>query len=275
MKKNLLVFFITILYCLSIVAQNKNGFGAILIGNKKFSSLAHYKLAEEYRITSFPDSFFINTPPVKDQGRMSSCVGWAVGYILHSTFKYGGVSTQWNDSNEGSPAYVYNFLKWFGDRNCNTGLPIIYALNLLRFKGVCSIKSMPYVDGICTPLPNGDQIAEGEQRVIPLRWLAVDPKDVDLMKNILLGGRTPIVVGFKVTDAFETMWYHGRGMWVENSGNILGKHSVCIIGFDEKRKMFKAQNSWGAENGDNGFFWVTYDLVRKGCFDEAYTLPNY
>lgn len=68
------------------------------------------------------------------------------------------------------------------------------------------------------------------------------------------------------------MW-NLNGAWKNNvrSDND-GYHFCCVVGYDNVSRMFKVQNSWGSRGGDNGFFWVTYDLVNNGVFNEAYVL---
>lgn len=77
-----------------------------------------------------------------------------------------------------------------------------------------------------------------------------------------------------MTDAFRSMWNNGNGLWT-NIGNGEGKyHAVCIVGYNDNTQMFKVQNSWGTNGGDNGFFWVSYNLVQSGVFLHAYVLTD-
>ena len=48
---------------------------------------------------------------------------------------------------------------------------------------------------------------------------------------------------------------------------------MCIVGYDDTQQMFKVQNQWGL-GGDQGFFWMTYNLVTNNCLQEVYILSG-
>jgi len=104
-------------------------------------------------------------------------------------------------------------------------------------------------------------------------WKQIDANDVDLLKGSLVTFHWPVIVTLQVSQGFLDMWRKGHGIWTKDyqpNCSECGPHCVCIIGFDEARKMFKCQNQWGTAEGDHGYFWVSYDLVRNNCFQEAY-----
>jgi len=39
-----------------------------------------------------------------------------------------------------------------------------------------------------------------------------------------------------------------------------GGHAMLIVGFDDTKKAFKVQNSWGTRWGDKGYIWVSYEM---------------
>ena len=46
---------------------------------------------------------------------------------------------------------------------------------------------------------------------------------------------------------------------------------MCLIGYDDKKGggSFQIMNSWGADWGDKGFFWIKYEdfpLHVKECY---------
>jgi C1A family cysteine protease len=42
---------------------------------------------------------------------------------------------------------------------------------------------------------------------------------------------------------------------------LLGGHAILLIGYDDKTKVFKFQNSWGVGWGDKGYGYIPYDYV--------------
>ncbi len=80
----------------------------------------------------------------------------------------------------------------------------------------------------------------------------------------------PILVGL---DTF--MNFKGGKPYVMKEGEGSFSHSVCCIGYDDKRDAWLCKNSMGPDWGDNGYFWLPYkehnDFHNSGlrafCFD--------
>ncbi|MGC4035705.1 MAG: C1 family peptidase [Chitinophagaceae bacterium] len=112
-------------------------------------------------------------------------------------------------------------------------------------------------------------------------WIPLDPNNIDQIR-LSIDNDEPVIVAFYVSNSFLNMWefgdsrYPGKNVWTSMNGPYIDAHCVCIIGYDNVNKMFKVRNSWGDKNSasknpnEAGFFWVTYDLVQRGCFKEAY-----
>jgi len=132
---------------------------------------------------------------------------------------------------------------------------------------------MPYIDGDCTTLPNATQTFDASKNNVT-SWQTLNVTDVNGIKQALNLG-LPVVIAFRVYQSFIDLWNTGGGIWnTANSGNYLGNHATCIVGFDDTKQMFKVQNQWGIYGGDQGFFWVTYDLVRNSCLKEVYVVSG-
>ena len=46
-----------------------------------------------------------------------------------------------------------------------------------------------------------------------------------------------------------------------------GGHAICIVGFDDNRKLFKFKNSWSRKWADQGYGYLSYQYIRKYCVD--------
>jgi C1A family cysteine protease len=171
------------------------------------------------------------------------------------------------DNARRSPNYVYNQIKVTSD--CGSGSYPTHGLDLIKNQGDCSWLLMPYVNGDCATQPNTVQRADASQNKA-VNWAALDINDVDRVKLALDLG-FPVVSAFRVTPQFDQMGVNG-GIWSTNGPTTInrGGHATCIVGYDDIRQQFKVQNQWGNFWGDNGYYWVTYDLVRQNCYEGLY-----
>lgn len=98
-----------------------------------------------------------------------------------------------------------------------------------------------------TPVPIAVRtFAQYEDEKVKVSWLAYT---VWRQKG---GKRSPIVVS-QPTEEFKKY----------------GAHAICLCGYDDKIGAFKFKNSWGAEFGDNGFAWISYDYVKRHGLEAA------
>jgi hypothetical protein len=281
--RKLVYFLLAVLQFQNLFSQ-EHGLGAIPLSVPEYRKLPKLRRISVRTRVPPPLSFLLETPPVGDQGSMGSCVGWAVGYTFFSSFIRRQISLPdppnprpwpimvWNEESEMSPSYLFNQIR-VNPMNCQEGSSTVQGLELMRAQGNSSVKSMPYRVGDCNTQPGADQRLEASKFIstLPRTWYAANPKDYELFLNSLVKYRRPIVVVLPVYKAFDDMWNYKKGKWTDNPTiGFRGYHAVCIIGYDRKNKLFKCQNQWGVVGGDEGYFWVTFDLVNKGCFIEAY-----
>lgn len=82
---------------------------------------------------------------------------------------------------------------------------------------------------------------------------------VPVAKHILANG--PVVIGVNWYEGMEEP-DPGTGL-IRPTGEALGGHCACLIGFDGRRGQFKLKNSWGTEWGLGGYAWIGIaDLQR-------------
>ena len=84
-------------------------------------------------------------------------------------------------------------------------------------------------------------------------------------KYALLNG--PIIGGFPVYNT-DTYFFIRRGC-----ESMQGGHAVTIVGYDDDKKEFKIQNSWGTRWGKNGYTTLKYDEFPEVCFEAWCILP--
>ena len=281
--KKLVQFFILIIFLLlqkNAISQS-NGTGAIFLSSAEYAQLPspNWDTLRKYSLKNSINQSTISSnsisssnagitmlvsPSVGYQGSQSSCVGWAFGYTAMGILTYPKYYC-WSAA-ERSPGFVYNQIKL--NTSCNSGSLGRLGADLVKTKGVCSYTLMPYVFNDCATQPNSTQLSDAAQNKA-YDWVKLEANDVTGIKMALDLG-FPVVNLFPVSPEFNSMWYNGNGIWNTNTNNIGDGHATCIIGYDDNKQMFKVQNQWGTSGGDNGYYWVTYDLVRNNCMQELY-----
>ena len=203
-----------------------------------------------------------------NQGREGSCVGWATAYAMKSYQEKIEINWELNRlEHVFSPAFVFNQIDNF---NCE-GSRIPDALDLLKNVGTATWDNMPYTDTECRTPPGSAALQQATSFKIR-SWGRL--QGVEAIKAELANYR-PVVIGIPTYESLLQL----RGpnsVYNTLSGANQGGHAVTIVGYDDDRYggAFKVINSWGTDWGDNGYFWLTYDLARQGVIQQAYSAED-
>ena len=208
-------------------------------------------------------------PPVGNQGRQPSCVGWAVAYYVRSYQE--GIENGYMPMRRSqffSPAYIYN------QRSTNTGMSLIEALRIAVSQGVATWETMPYVVGDASTLPSSQARAEAAmyraERYVSL-MSRTGSIDLDLLKAQLASGN-PFIMAIPVYSEFYKASRSNAVVHIPGSNSIYyGGHAVTVVGYNDAAETIKVVNSWGGAWGENGYGYLTYDFVRLKAW-EAWAL---
>jgi len=242
-----------------------------------FSDLDTFKMSTHSRkearihksiVYSGQDSTLLVKPIIGNQGRQGSCISWALSYATSIIeFDYYG---NWKEAQK-SPAFIhnkyihenYNSDEW----NCNNGIPFSQISSILNKDGICSFVNMPYIIDSCDIMPSDFAQFEASLHKYQIKQLSTN-SNIDTFKSIIREDH-PIIVAHKLTSEFYSMWY-SNGIWSQNNPHPDSlNHAGCIYGYNDSTRMFKVLNSWGQSGGENGHYWVSYDLVEAGCYYAA------
>ncbi len=196
------------------------------------------------------------TVPVGNQGTEGSCVAFAAGYL-------GSTYVIKNNKNflvePRSPEYLYNSTKVPG--NCGTGTYMRNALDFLLDKGICGWSRMQYSDqNGCSVKPNAQQLAYGLYgRLTSWRTFT---KSVENIK-IVLNSKLPVLAGMSLYQSFYDQTLKSPYIYKSVSGNRINGHAFNIVGYDDAKKAFICQNSWGTSYQDKGNFYIAYSLIAN------------
>lgn len=199
--------------------------------------------------------------PVRYQGNEGTCVGFAtaVGVKEFQEKKEHGKEVYL------SPRFVYQKCKERDGIPNQEGTYIRIALEVLKEFGVCEEVYWPYeAQRSGSPKPNAEENASSYKIKAYARLFSqIDHLDtrLDVIKrSIVVNG--PLVAGIPIFKNWTTqdVWDTGIIPQIGNS-DIVDLHAICIVGYDDEKKLFKFKNSWYTDWGDNGYGYLPYEYM--------------
>ncbi len=223
-------------------------------------------LAKTYDLSS-------KMPPVGNQGQQASCTGWATAYAARSYFhkivanqNYLDNTGKRDDAAVFSPAFVYNQINKGRDGGAFTSDAIAFIKNT----GVCTWADMPYTAKDYLTQPDDQQKQKAAAYKIK-DWGRINVTESTFKKFLYFD--YPIIISSSLDQNFYNLTHKdekGEYIWKEQS-TVKGGHAMVIVGYDDDRKAFKVQNSWGTSWANKGFIWIAYELIPK-VVREAYIM---
>ncbi|MDW3645427.1 MAG: C1 family peptidase [Bacteroidia bacterium] len=208
-------------------------------------------------------------PKVEDQGKIATCVGWAVGYAALSIQQ--AVKNEWKGQqdviteNAFSSMFIFNQIKI---TDCNNGSFIDSAMSLLQRKGNIRSADFDTDKSDCLRMPSNRQMEEAaEHKIVDYMALfrrnAPDRIKINKVKLSLLENK-PVIFGLMAPKSFSASSMAGKAMWFPSPGErgIFG-HALTVIGYDDAQGAFEVMNSWGEAWGEGGFTWIRYQDFAK------------
>jgi C1A family cysteine protease len=117
------------------------------------------------------------------------------------------------------------------------------------------------VDDACFPYTDEDQTchlgADAKDRLTTASAFTVLTTPTQMKRHLATVG--PLSACFTIYEDFASYYTGGVYRYHEKtSGEYVGGHCVCIIGYDDAQKCWIAKNSWGTAWGEQGFFRIGY-----------------
>jgi len=158
----------------------------------------------------------------------------------------------------------YNTRLLEGTENEDSGAYIRDVFKALNKYGLAPEVDFPYHTQDFAKKPTTAAYSDGLKNLV-VTYAAVQQVESVIKQTVLTGAA--VSFGFNVYSSFM------YGSWVYNdpaimpipkkSESLLGGHAVTIIGWDDAKKAFLIQNSWGTGWGNNGKFWMPYSFVTN------------
>jgi C1A family cysteine protease len=198
-----------------------------------------------YDLTRVGGKNFIT--PVKHQLSCGSCVAFGSVATVEGTLR-----VKRNDPNlqvDLSEAHLFYCHAATQGRNCGNGWWVDPALEAFKNIGV--------VDEACYPYTPGDQncnvCSDWQSRVMKISAWRKFTTAADMKNWISTNG--PLAACFSVYDDF---YNYRSGVYRHVTGDLLGGHCVCVVGYNDADKYWICKNSWGTSWGESGFFRIAY-----------------
>lgn len=218
-------------------------------------------------------------PPIVDQGQIGSCTGngWAraFGQAQIKALQAGGLSAEvyGKHFNPVSRLFIYWFERFIeGDVNGDNGAQVRDGAKALAKYGVCRETAWHYNDANMLPKPSKSAMAEASRHKITNYYNV--KQDANHIKTALASNLV-VVFGFTVYESFESDQVAETGMVPMPNGSeqVLGGHCVALTGYDSKKGLYTADNSWGTDWGAKGrCFFPEAFIEDSGYCDDFWVM---
>lgn len=215
-------------------------------------------------LVALPPVVLLDMPVPGDQGKQPSCGAWATVYGAGSYYMHLKTGKPYNDSENLSPAFVYNQLP----KGKGGTAAFMDNLELFKNEGACSLKSMPYNANDYSTQPGTVQHIDAARFRIK-GWQKIDPHNLILVKKELFQ-KKPVIFFIATDEGFDKIT--PPFTWKKRCGRLGEIHSMLIAGYDDSRNAFLVMNSWGTSWGDKGFAWIDYQFFLENASPKAYIL---
>ena len=206
------------------------------------------------KVSNLPTTFDLRSkmPPVYQQGELGSCTANA----LSAAYEY-------CDNNAFIPSRLflyYNERKLEGDIGQDAGAQLSDGIKTLTTYGICPESQWPYDISKFTQKP----LTSCYQTALKHKAVTVHNinQDITSMKTSLVSGY-PFVCGISVYSSFESEEVAKTGIvpLPSSSDTFEGGHAVLCVGYDNSKRVWIMRNSWGADWGDKGYFYLPYEYL--------------
>jgi C1A family cysteine protease len=200
-------------------------------------------------------------PPVEEQLHLGSCTGQAMAgaYELMINQKYPDKFVNL------SRLFIYYNARLLEDCvNEDSGAYIKDVIQAVKQYGICTELIWPYIIENFAITPTINSYEDAQSRTIT-KYHRVETiaQMLDAINN-----NYPILFGMKVYESFDDLHYKTTVLPMPTKNDdVLGGHSMCLVGYDLPKRLVLARNSFGPDWCMNGYCWISFDYVEQEFVD--------
>jgi C1A family cysteine protease len=215
----------------------------------------------KYSVSNKAQSNVVDLRPycslIEDQGNLGSCTGQAIAGAIELLNKRNGKQT------DVSRLFIYYYERaLLNTINYDSGAYIRDGIKVTNKQGAPLEKFWPYDIQKFRQRPSPNAINDGLTRKVTLYERIENHNGcLDALNN-----GYPVVIGFYVYDSFGAPQVSRTGVMPypnTKRERLLGGHAVLLVGYDKTRQVYIARNSWGPTWGDNGYFYMPFQVIQN------------
>lgn len=194
---------------------------------------------------------------IEDQGKLGSCTGNAIAGAIELLHK------RQSRTLDISRLFIYYYeRKFIGTVNYDSGAYIRDGIKACYTYGAPTENLWPYNISKFKMQPHKTAIVDALKRKVTSYQRAIDFNQV--IDSITSG--YPVTIGFNVYSSFDSPAVAKTGFMPYpdvNKERLLGGHAVLLVGYNKDNNTFIARNSWGTRWGDNGYFYMPFEVIQN------------
>jgi len=208
--------------------------------------------------------------PIKNQGNLGSCVGFAVcslkewQEVKEKKEKYikGENKIKQTIFRDLSEQWLYYKCKEIDPWPNEEGTSIRCAMKILQENGVPIENAWPYNDSVVGSPQKWSTITSTWCKI--KNYKRVNTKE-ELKQALINEG--PVVAG--ILCFMDIFYVNSNGIVPDpiNDKEYIGGHAICIVGYNDATQRFKFKNSWSEKWGEKGYGYLSYNYIDKYAMD--------
>lgn len=224
-----------------------------------------YPIIDTVKIVKIPDKVDLSKwGTVKNQLSLGACsgFGFAGAYeIMHNL-----MVNKENDWDASELFIYYNERVLMNTVDSDSGAYLRDGCKAMQDQGASMERFCPYEISKFKNKPSWLAYATGRFSRIKSYHRCYTVEEI----KIALANNLPVVFGMKI---YSNYLSYKSDVYSQTSGNMLGAHCQVITGYNEELKAFKAKNSWGTGWGENGYSYLSYDMLAWLLTDAWVIIP--